>query len=39
MTSYFGKNCVFADSQRFRLVFPVIENVLTQLYLQLAARG
>ena len=32
------KNYVFADSQRSRLLFAVVENVLTQLHIQLAAR-
>ena len=31
------KNC-FADSQRSRLSFPVVENVLTQLRIPLVAR-
>jgi len=29
---------VFADSQGSRLFFPVVENVLTQINIQLAAR-
>ena len=33
------KNYVFADSLRSRLLFPVVENVLTQLHMQLAARN
>jgi len=32
------KNYVFADSQRSRLLFVVVENVLTQLHIQFAAR-
>jgi len=35
MTSSPCKNYVFADSQRSRLLFPVVENVLTQLHMQL----
>jgi len=38
MTSYFVKNYVFADLQRSPLLFPVVENVLAQLYMQIAAR-
>ena len=34
----FCKNYVFADFQRSPLLFPVVENVLGQLYVQLAAR-
>ena len=29
---------VFADSQGSHLFFPVVENVLTQIFIQLAAR-
>ena len=32
------KNFVFADSQRSPLLFVVVENVLTQLHIHLAAR-
>jgi len=32
------KNYVYADSQRSRLLFVVVENVLTQLHIHLAAR-
>jgi len=32
-----GKNYVCADSQRSRLLFPVVEKVLTQLRIQLTA--
>jgi len=31
------KNYFFSNSQRFRLLFSVVENVLTQLRIQLAA--
>ena len=34
----FCKNYVCADLQRSPLLFPVVENVLAQLYIQLAAR-
>jgi len=34
----FCKNYVFADLQRSPLLFPVVENVLAQLYMQLVAR-
>ena len=37
MTSSFVK-VVFADSRGPRLFFPVVENVLTQMHIQLAAR-
>jgi len=33
------KSYVFADSQGFRLFFPVVENVPTQMHIQLAARS
>jgi len=33
------KSYVFADSQGCRLFFPIIENVLTQMHMQLAARS
>ena len=32
------KSYVFADEQGFRLLFPVVENVLTQINIQLAPR-
>jgi len=32
------KSYVFADSQSFRLFFPVVQNVLTQMHIQLAAK-
>jgi len=32
------KYYIFADSQRSRLLFVVVENVLTQLHIQLAVR-
>ena len=32
------KSYVFAYSQGSRLFFPVVENVLTQMHIQLAAR-
>jgi len=38
MTSSFVKSYVFADSHGSRLFFPVVENVLTQTHIQLAAR-
>jgi len=38
MTSSFVK-VVFADSQGSRLFFPIVENVLTQMHIQLAARS
>jgi len=38
MTSSFVKSYVFADSQGSCLFFPVVENVLTQMHIQLAAR-
>jgi len=37
MTSSFVK-VVFADLQGSRLFFPVVENVLTQMHIQLAVR-
>jgi len=37
MTSSLVK-ITFADSQRSRLLFPIVENVLTQLHMQLPAR-
>jgi len=33
------RSYVFADSQGPRLFFPVVENVLTQMHIQLAARS
>jgi len=33
------KSYVFADSQGFRLFFPVVENVVTQMHMQLAGRS
>jgi len=35
MTSSFVKVNVFADSQGFRLFFPIVENGFTQMYIQL----
>jgi len=32
------KSYVFVDSQGSRLFFPVVENVLTQMNIQIAAR-
>jgi len=32
------KSYVFADSQGSRLFFPVVENVFTQMHMQLAGR-
>jgi len=33
------KSYIFPDSQGSRLFFPVVENVLTQMHTQLAARS
>jgi len=38
MTTLFVKSYVFADSQGSRLFFPVVENVLTQMHIQLTVR-
>jgi len=33
------RSYVFADSQSSRLFFPVVENLLSQMHIQLAARS
>jgi len=39
VTSYFVKVTFSLIRNVFACFFPVVENVLTQLYLELAARG